>query len=129
MGTNGIYNVYESACPAHVTLGHISDKWTVLVMGLLEGGPKRFSALKREIGGISQKMLTQTLRRLERDGFISRTIYPEVPPHVEYDLTVLGHSLSAPISAVRQWTEKHIEEIRTAQQIYDERPQRRGSSA
>jgi len=92
-----------------------------LILGLLEDGPKRFSRLKREIGGISQKMLTQTLRRLERDGFISRTIYPEVPPHVEYDLTVLGHSLSAPIAAVRQWTEKYIEGIKTAQEVYDKR--------
>ena len=121
MGTNGIYNVYESACPAHAALGHISDKWTVLILGLLEDGPKRFSRLKREIGGISQKMLTQTLRRLERDGFITRTIYPEVPPHVEYALTVLGQSLSVPIAAMRQWAEKYIEEIGTAQQIYDQR--------
>jgi len=116
-----MYNVYVSACPTRAALDRIADKWTVLIIGLLGDGPKRFSVLKREVDGISQKMLTQTLRGLERDGLVSRTIYPEVPPHVEYDLTLLGRTLSIPIAAVRQWAEKQIEEVRAAQQIYDKR--------
>lgn len=116
-----IYNVYDSNCPTRAALDRIADKWTVLIMGLLADGPKRFSGLQRGIDGISQKMLTQTLRALERDGLVSRTIYPEVPPHVEYDLTVLGRTLSEPITAVRRWAEEHTGEVTAAQQIYDKR--------
>jgi DNA-binding HxlR family transcriptional regulator len=122
MDTIQIYNVYDSTCPTRAALDRIADKWTVLILGLLEGGPRRFSALQRGINGISQKMLTQTLRELERDGLISRTVYPEVPPHVEYDLTPLGHTLSEPIAAVRRWAEEHIGEVMAAQHIYDDRP-------
>ncbi|MBI3358478.1 MAG: helix-turn-helix transcriptional regulator [Nitrospirae bacterium] len=121
METIKIYNVYASACPTRAALDRIADKWTALIIGLLQDGPKRFSGLKRAVDGISQKMLTQTLRGLERDGLVRRTIYPEVPPHVEYDLTVLGHTLSTPIAAVRRWAEKHIKEVSAAQQLYDQR--------
>jgi len=86
-----------------------------------EGSPQRFSSLQPGIDGISQKMLTQTLRELERDGLISRTVYPEVPPHVEYELTALGRTLSGPIAVVRCWAEEHIREVTLAQQIYDKR--------
>jgi len=116
-----IYNVYDSRCPTRAALDRIADKWTVLILGLLEGGPRRFSGLQRGIDGISQKMLTQTLRGLERDGLIRRTVYPVVPPHVEYDLTALGRTLSEPIAAVRRWAEEHIGEVTLAQQIYDKR--------
>jgi len=116
-----IYNVYDSSCPTRAALDRIADKWTVLILGLLEVGPRRFSYLQRGIDGISQKMLTQTLRGLERDGLISRTVYPEVPPHVEYDLTALGRTLSEPIAAVRRWAEEHIDEVTLAQQVYDKR--------
>jgi DNA-binding HxlR family transcriptional regulator len=118
METMKIYNVYDSNCPTRAALDLIADKWAVLILGLLEDGPRRFSALQRGIEGISQKMLTQTLRELERDGLISRTIYPEVPPHVEYALSALGCTLSEPISAVRRWAEEHIVEVTLAQQIY-----------
>ncbi len=121
METMQIYNVYDSNCPTRAVLDRIADKWTVLILGLLGGGPRRFSELRRGIDGISQKMLTQTLRALERDGLISRTVYPEVPPHVEYDLTALGRTLFNPIAAVRRWAEEHIGEITAAQQIYDKR--------
>lgn len=121
METNRIYNVYDSNCPTRAALTLIADKWTALIIGLLENGPRRFSALRRGIGGISQKMLTQTLRDLERDGIVSRTVYPEVPPHVEYELTALGRTLSEPIAAVRRWAEEHIGEVTMAQQVYDER--------
>jgi len=124
METMQIYNVYDSNCPTRAVLNRIADKWTVLILGLLGGGPRRFSGLQRGIDGISQKMLTQTLRELERDGLISRTVYPEVPPHVEYDLAALGHTLAEPIAAVRRWAEEHIGEVTAAQQIYDNRPGR-----
>ena len=119
-----VYNVYDSHCPTRAALDRIADKWTVLVLGLLEGGPRRFSDLQRGIDGVSQKMLTQTLRALERDGLISRTVYPEVPPHVEYALTALGRTLSEPIASVRRWAEEHIREVTFAQQIYDKRVNR-----
>jgi DNA-binding HxlR family transcriptional regulator len=114
-------NVYAATCPTRQVLSLIGDKWTALIIGLLDDGPKRFSELQREIHGISQKMLAQTLRRLERDGVISRTIYPEVPPHVEYELTPLGETLGAPLAAIRDWAEQHIGEISAARTVYDER--------
>jgi DNA-binding HxlR family transcriptional regulator len=100
-------------------LNRIADKWTVLVVSSLEGGTKRFSMLRREIGGVSQKMLTQTLRGLERDGLVTRTIYPAVPPKVEYSLTSLGRTLVVLLDTVRVWSEAHIEEVLKAQAVYD----------
>ena len=114
-------NLYTSDCPTRQVLDRIADKWTTLILGLLEGGPQRFSALQRGIGGISQKMLTQTLRGLERDGLVQRTIYPEVPPRVEYQLTLLGETLCGPIAAIQHWAENHIEEVIMAQNEYDAR--------
>ena len=84
-------------------LARIGDKWTVLVVNLLGDGPKRFSEIKRDIGGISQRMLTLTLRALERDGLVTRTVHPTVPPSVEYGLTDLGRSLQVPVQALGQW--------------------------
>lgn len=112
-------DVYDCDCPTRQVLDRIGDKWTALVMGLLESGPQRFSALQRSIGGISQKMLTQTLRNLERDGLITRTLYPEVPPRVEYALTPLGVTLSTHITVIRHWAEEHIAEVLAAQTVYD----------
>jgi DNA-binding HxlR family transcriptional regulator len=114
-------NVYAADCPTRRVLDLIGDKWSVLIIGMLEEGPKRFSQLQRSIGGISQKMLTQTLRGLERDGIIYRTLYPEVPPRVEYTLTPLGETLCAPINAIRDWAEAHIDEVSAAQAVYDGR--------
>lgn len=116
-------NVYRAACPTRQVLDRIADKWTTLVIGLLEAGPRRFSELQRGIDGISQKMLTQTLRSLERDGLVQRTIYAEVPPRVEYTLTPLGETLCAPIKAIRCWAEAHIDDIASAQMAYDARQQ------
>jgi len=113
------FNVYEADCPTRQVLGRIADKWTTLIFSLLEDRPKRFSELQRGIGGISQKMLTQTLRGLERDGLVQRTIYPEIPPHVEYALTPLGKTLCGPIAAIQHWAENHIEEVIAAQNSYD----------
>jgi DNA-binding HxlR family transcriptional regulator len=113
--------MYGRECPERLALNRIGDKWTTLIIGLLEQGPKRFSDLRRGIGGISQKMLTQTLRELERDGLVRRTVYPEVPPRVDYELTALGETLIEPIAALRRWTVQHIGEVIAAQQVYDER--------
>ncbi len=113
------WNVYDANCPTRLVLNRIADKWTVLVMSSLEQGTKRFSTLQREIGGVSQKMLTQTLRGLERDGLVHRTIYPTVPPKVEYTLTPLGRTLVGLVDAVRVWSEQHIEAVMQAQTHYD----------
>lgn len=113
------WNVYDANCPTRLVLNRIADKWTVLVVSSLEQGTKRFSTLQREIGGISQKMLTQTLRGLERDGLVHRTIYPTVPPKVEYTLTPLGRTLVGLVDAVRVWSEQHIEAVMQAQTHYD----------
>jgi DNA-binding HxlR family transcriptional regulator len=117
-------DVYNGNCPTRQILDRIGDKWTALIIGLLEDGTMRFSALQHSIGGISQKMLTQTLRSLERDGLVTRTIYAEVPPRVEYALTPLGKTLCAPIRAVREWAETNIESVSTAQTQYDAREDR-----
>jgi DNA-binding HxlR family transcriptional regulator len=114
-------DVYAENCPTRQVLDRIGDRWTTLVIGLLEDRPMRFSELQRAIEGVSQKMLTQTLRGLERDGLVTRTVYPEVPPRVEYDLTPLGETLCAPIKAIHQWAENHIGEVSTAQTAYDSR--------
>lgn len=117
-------NVYNALCPTRAILDRVADKWTTLIVGaLLEDNntPKRFSVLMRRIGGISQKMLTQTLRTLERDGLVERRIYAEVPPRVEYQLTALGESLAVPIAAIQAWAETHMSAILTAQAHYDER--------
>lgn len=114
-----IWNVYEAVCPTRLVLNRIADKWTVLVVSSLEQGTKRFSTLQREIGGVSQKMLTQTLRGLERDGLVTRTIYPTVPPKVEYTLTPLGRTLVGLVDAIRVWSETHIEAVIESQTRYD----------
>lgn len=112
-------DVYSADCPTRLVLDLIADKWTVLIVGLLQDGPLRFSQLQRGIGGISQKMLAQTLRSLERDGLVTRTIYAEVPPRVEYQLTTLGQTLSEPIAAIQNWAETYIDAVINAQGVYD----------
>lgn len=117
------WDAYQTECPTRLVLNRIADKWAVLVLGLLESETKRFSTLQREIGGISQKMLTQTLRGLERDGLIARAIYPTVPPKVEYTITPLGKTLVGLLAALRVWSETHIEEVQEAQNNYDKAEQ------
>ena len=112
--------MYLGACPMRTVLGRIADKWTVLVVGLLAEKPAmRFNELKRAISGISQKMLTQTLRDLERDGLVRRTIFAEVPPRVEYALTDLGRTLCGPIGELARWANDHITEVYDAQKTFD----------
>jgi DNA-binding HxlR family transcriptional regulator len=101
-------------------LSRVGDKWTVLVVRQLGGGPKRFSEIRRALGSISQKMLTTTLRGLERDGLVTRTVYPSVPPKVEYALTALGHDLSVPVDALGEWALRNAEQVEEAQRKFDE---------
>ena len=114
-------DVFNGDCPTRQVLDRIGDKWATLILLLLRDGAKRFSELRNSIGGISQKMLTQALRNLERDGLISRTIYAEVPPRVEYRLTLLGETLVALVAPIVEWSETHIGEVTTAQALYDAR--------
>ena len=100
-------------------LARIGDKWTVLVVQTLADGPRRFNELRREIPSVSQRMLTLTLRNLERDGLVSRTVTPTIPPRVDYELTMLGHSLQKPICGLAQWATQNVEAIHTAQTRYD----------
>ncbi len=104
-------NVMDADCPSRQALDLIGNKWTMLVVKTLAEGVRRYGALHRTIGGISQKMLTQTLRGLERDGLVLRTVYPVVPPKVEYTLTPLGKTLIEPLTAVATWAERHMGEI------------------
>ena len=115
------WDVYNEHCPTRIVLDRIADKWAVLVVGALEDKTKRFGELRREIGGVSQKMLTQTLRGLERDGLVARVVYPSVPPKVEYSLTKLGRTLVRTLEAIRQWSEKSIENVLKARDDYDSR--------
>ncbi|HYZ62058.1 MAG TPA: helix-turn-helix domain-containing protein [Acetobacteraceae bacterium] len=102
-------------------LSRIGDKWTVLVVMILADGPKRFNELRRAVGGISQRMLTLTLRGLERDGLVRRTVFPTIPPRVDYELTELGQSLRVPIEALGNWAFAHLPVIERARVEFDRR--------
>jgi DNA-binding HxlR family transcriptional regulator len=100
-------------------LSRVGDKWTVLVVRQLSEGPRRFSEVQRALGSISQKMLTTTLRGLERDGLISRTVFPTIPPRVEYELTALGRDLLKPVGALGEWAIRNAERVEKAQTAFD----------
>src|SRR5216684_3652962 len=114
-------SVMDAQCPSRLVLDRIADKWTALIIQILAHGTMRYAALQREIGGISQKMLTQTLRELERDGLVERTVHPVVPPHVEYRLTPLGRSLRQPLDAICAWAEAHLAQMLAARARSDRR--------
>ena len=103
------------------TLSLVGDKWTVLVIVVLSGGPRRFNALKRLVDGISQRSLTSTLRALERDGLVERTVHPTLPPSVEYRLTELGRTLKEPIAGIGQWVLAHQKTLEKARRAFDAR--------
>ena len=109
----------EEKCPVRDVLDRIGDRWSLLVILVLKPGPQRFNALKRAIGDISQRMLAVTLRNLERDGLISRTVIPTKPPSVEYALTPLGRSLEQPIEILAGWATSHHADIRRSRRSYD----------
>jgi len=112
-------DVYSKDCPSRQVLDRIGDTWSVLIVGALADGPRRYTSLARQIEGVSPKMLTQTLRGLERDGLLTRTVHPVVPPRVDYELTKLGRSLLDLVGALESWAETHMDEVFAARSTYD----------
>jgi len=116
------WNVFDSNCPTRQVLDCIADKWTVLIIRRLADCTLRFAQLRRSVDGISQKVLTNTLRTLERDGIVTRRIYASVPPKVEYSLTSLGHSLCSLVEGICSWAEANIEQVLAAREVYAHTP-------
>lgn len=116
---DGRFDVLAAACPTRQVINRVGDRWSLLVLSALENRTLRFQQLRRAVEGISQKMLTQTLRALERDGFVDRTVYASVPAKVEYRLTTLGAGLSEPVAALRSWAYSHMDEIERARERFD----------
>ena len=113
------YNAYVAECPSRQVLDALSDKWVTLILTALADAPRRYSELARAIAGVSQKMLTQTLRLLERDGLVTRTITASVPVRVDYQLTLLGRTMLPVVRAIKDWSETHISEVHAARVAYD----------
>jgi DNA-binding HxlR family transcriptional regulator len=109
-------------CPIRNVLDRIGDQWSLLVLDALDGRTRRFNELMRDLGDVSKQMLSQTLKRLEEDGFVRRTLYPEVPPRVEYDLTPLGQSFMVPMKALVDWADTHHALVRGARRAYRSPP-------
>ena len=120
-------NVFDPRCGSQRVLDLIANRWTALVIYALAGGTQRYSELQRKIGGVSQKMLTQTLRRLEQDGLVARRVYPVVPPKVEYSLTPLGRTLIGPLRAICKWAEAHLPELERTRAVANTRAKRNDS--
>ena len=116
---NQAWNAYAASCPTRLVLDRIADKWTVLAIGLLVEQPLRFNQLRRAVEGVSQKMLAQTLRKLERDGLVRRMVFATVPVTVEYSITPLGETLAAAVDPLRDWAERNLKEVLSAQRRYD----------
>ncbi|TCO45517.1 HxlR family transcriptional regulator [Kribbella antiqua] len=114
------YDAFLASCPARQLLDRISDKWVTLILTALADGPQRYSDLSRRIAGVSQKMLTQTLRSLERDGLLTRSVTPSVPVRVDYELTPLGTTLMPLIASIKAWAESHMTEVAAARAQYDD---------
>jgi DNA-binding HxlR family transcriptional regulator len=119
-------NVSGNCMAVHEVLSQIGDKWTVLIVRALNDGPRRFSELRRDVEGISQRMLTLNLKTLERDGFVTRTVYATIPPRVDYELTTLGHSLSDPLGVIAQWAITNRQHIVDARIAFDAREPNEG---
>lgn len=113
------YDVMSPACPSRTVLRHVVDRWTPLVVAVLAQGPRRFSDLRRAVGGVTPKVLTQTLRSMERDGLVLRDVTAGVPPRVEYQLTELGRGLAEPVAALRAWVESSAGQVLAARAAYD----------
>jgi DNA-binding HxlR family transcriptional regulator len=113
------YNVYEDQCPARQVLDRLADKWALLILARLQNEPVRFNQLRRDIKGVSQKVLSQTLKKLERDGLLSRSVFATVPVTVEYALTDLGQSLVQTVNTFAHWAEQHMDTVLLAQARYD----------
>jgi DNA-binding HxlR family transcriptional regulator len=117
-------HVAEDCRAMSEVLARVGDKWTVLVVSMLGAGPKRFNEIRRGLGSISQRMLTLTLRGLERDGLVTRTVYPTIPPRVEYELTALGRSLLEPVSGLGLWARMNRAAIQEARRRFDRQNER-----
>jgi len=115
------FDAYLAGCPSRKLLDRIADKWVALVVKSLGDGPKRYSEVSHQLAGVSQKMLTQTLRSLERDGVLTRTVTPSVPVRVDYELTPLGESLNGVLGQLKMWAEQHMPEVDRARADYDAR--------
>jgi DNA-binding HxlR family transcriptional regulator len=113
------YDAFMADCPSRKLLDRISDKWVALALASLSDGPQRYSELSRRLAGVSQKMLTQTLRTLERDGLISRDVTPSVPVRVDYELTELGRSLQQTMLVLKGWAEEHMDQVEAARAADD----------
>ncbi|ANH38471.1 putative HTH-type transcriptional regulator YybR [Nocardioides dokdonensis FR1436] len=114
-------DLYSAECPCRDILDLVASKWSALIIGRLEERAHRFGELRRAVPGITQKMLTQTLRGLEHDGLVDRTVLAHKrPPQVEYSLTDLGHTVTEPLAAMREWTERHLPDVRAARLRFDE---------
>ena len=113
------YDVMAPACPSRTVLRHLTDRWTPLIVANLEAGPLRFGHLREAVGGITAKVLTQTLRSMERDGLVTREVIASIPPQVTYELTALGRTLTEPIAALRDWVNNHAGEVLAAREAYD----------
>ncbi|MGW5648096.1 winged helix-turn-helix transcriptional regulator [Saccharopolyspora sp. NPDC003752] len=124
MREHGGADAYLRTCPSRTVLDVIGNKWTMLVVSALRAGPRRFNELRRRLDGITQKSLTQTLRNMERDGLVSRSVYPTIPPRVEYELTELGRSAGELLDSVLRWAEGNLADILQARHAYDERADR-----
>lgn len=118
---SSVWNVMIGSCPSRTSLARIANKWTAMIVIALADRRLRFGELQSEVGGISNKVLADTLRDLERDGIVTRFAYAQMPPRVEYELTELGRSLQAPLSALRVWAEAHYDEVSIARESYDAR--------
>lgn len=114
-----VYDVYAKNCPTRMLLDHIADKWTSLVLWKISDGPVRFNQLRRDVEGISTKVLSQTLKRLGRDGLITREVFATVPVTVEYSITPLGQTLSDKVSIIAEWAETNVEAVLAAQERFD----------
>jgi len=113
------YDVYEDRCPTRQVLDRLADKWSLLILDRLGARPVRFNHLRRDIKGVSQKVLSQTLKKLERDGLVTRTVFPTVPVTVEYALTPLGNTLTETVAALAHWAERNMNAVLDAQKAYD----------
>ncbi|WP_245642131.1 winged helix-turn-helix transcriptional regulator [Nonomuraea candida] len=113
--------MFDPACPSSVMPIRIGEKWSAMVLICLEHGPRRFTEIRTPLRGITPKVLTGTLRALERDGLVTRTAYLEIPPRVEYELTPLGRTLLEPIAACRAWAQNHLPQLLEAREAYDHR--------
>ncbi|MDI9894715.1 MULTISPECIES: winged helix-turn-helix transcriptional regulator [Nocardiaceae] len=119
--TSPVWNVMIESCPSRKSLARIANKWTAMIVIALGDERLRFGKLQSEVGGISGKVLSETLRDLERDGIVARHVHDEIPPRVEYELTELGRTLRDPLTALRVWAEAHVHEVDRAREAYDAR--------